>query len=291
MPLARAGTGIVLVLVSAVAFGLTPIFARFAYAEGVGVDALLFVRFLFAFVIMGTALAASGKLILPRTGDLVVLLVLGGVAYFLDSTFYFTALLYSPVAIVALLLYTYPVFTTVGAFMLGWEKISKQLAASFLIAIVGLVLVANPVGEGLGVGVLFALGSSIAYTIYILGGSKVLRRVRGEVGAFYVMGAAALSFGLAGKMTNTLDMNLSLMGWFWAAMMAFVGGAIAVTFFFIGLSKIGPSSAALISLFEPLTSIFAALLLFGNSMTALQWLGGLLILVATAITALYKGSI
>ena len=275
-------------LVSAVAFGLMPIMARFAYASGVGVDELLFMRFVIGFVTMGVFLAASGRLVLPRRGDLLTLILLGGVAYFLQSGMYFTSLLYSPVAIVALVLYTYPVFTTVGAFILGWERISKPLAAVFVIAIAGLVLVANPSGKQLGLGVLLALGASIVYTAYILGGSKVLRTVRGELGAFYVMGAAAISYGLVGGVTNMIHLSFGLIGWFWVVMLTITSTVGGLPLFFIGLSIIGPSKAALLSLLEPLTSIFVSLVLFGNSLTALQWFGGLLILVATVITALYR---
>jgi drug/metabolite transporter (DMT)-like permease len=125
--LGKAGAGVLLVLISAVSFGFMAIFARLAYAQGVGVDELLFLRFLSAFLIMGAILVASQRMVLPRGGDLLMLIALGALAYFLQSTLYFTALLYSPVAIVALLLYTYPVFVTIGAFMLGWEKFQQLL--------------------------------------------------------------------------------------------------------------------------------------------------------------------
>jgi len=216
------------------------------------------------------------------------LVILGALVYFLQSTFYFTSLLYSPVAIVALILYTYPVFVTVGSFLLGWEKIAGRLAVAITIAIVGLLLVANSFGSPLGFGVILALGSSIAYTTYILSGTKLLRRVRGDVAAFYIMGAASLSFGLTGELSGALHLNFTLMGWFWVAVISVVCTIVAITAFFIGLSKIGPSRASLISLLEPPTSILASVWLFGNALSPLQWLGGLLILIATTITALTR---
>ena len=283
----KASGGILLVLVSAVSFGFIPIFARLAYSQGVGIDELLFVRFLLAFLIMGTILAASRRLTVPKKDDLLILILLGALAYFLQSTLYFTALLYSPVAIVALLLYTYPVFVTIGAFALGWEKISRRLAGAFVIATLGLILAANPFGNRIGLGVILALGSSITYTIYILGGSKVLRRIKGEVAAFYVLGAGSVSFGLTGALTGSIHLNWTLEGWFWVAMLTLLCTVVAISTFFMGLSKIGPSRASLISLVEPVTSVLASLWLFGNALNTLQWFGGLLILIATAITALY----
>ena len=283
----RASRGTLLVLVSAVSFGLIPIFARLAYSQGVGVRELLFVRFLLAFLIMGTILAASRRLIVPNKDDLLILIALGALAYFLQSTLYFTALLYSPVAIVALLLYTYPVFVTIGAFVLGWEKISRRLAGAFVIATLGLILAANPFGNTIGFGVILALGASITYTIYILGGSKVLRRIKGDVAAFYVLGAGSISFGLTGALTGSIHLNWTPEGWFWVAMLTVICAVVAISTFFMGLSRIGPSRASLLSLVEPVTSVLVSLWLFGNALNALQWFGGLLILVATALTALY----
>jgi len=285
--LGGASRGTLLVLVSAVSFGLIPIFARLAYSQGVGVRELLFVRFLLAFLIMGTILAASRRLIVPNKDDLLILIALGALAYFLQSTLYFTALLYSPVAIVALLLYTYPVFVTIGAFVLGWEKISRRLAGAFVIATLGLIFAANPFGNTIGFGVILALGASITYTIYILGGSKVLRRIKGDVAAFYVLGAGSISFGLTGALTGSIHLNWTPEGWFWVAMLTVICAVVAISTFFMGLSRIGPSRASLLSLVEPVTSVLVSLWLFGNALNVLQWFGGLLILVATALTALY----
>ena len=284
----KESTGILLVLVSAISFGLMPIFARFAYSDGVGVDELLFVRFLLAFLVMGAILAVRRQLIIPLVRDLLVLLVLGGLLYFLDSTFYFTSLLYSPVAIVELVLYTYPALVTVGAFALGWGRISRRLMAAIVIAMLGLILVANPFGNPIGFGVLLALGSSVAYTLYILSGTKVLRRVRGDVGAFYVMGGASVSFGLTGGLARSIHLNWSLEGWFWVGTITLLCTVVAVTAFFIGISRIGPSRAALISLVEPVASVIVATVIFGNALNISQWVGGVLILTATALTALYR---
>jgi len=285
--MSRDGEGILFILISAVSFGFMPIFARLAYSQGVGVDELLFVRFLCAFLIMGAILAARRRLIIPKKTDLLTLIVLGALVYYLQSTLYFTSLLYSPVPIVALLLYTYPVFVTVGAFVLGWERISRRLAGAFVIAVVGLLLVANPFGNAIGFGVILALGASITYTVYILRRAEVLRRIRGDLAAFYVMGAASVSFGLTGALTGSVRLDWTIAGAFWVLTIALVCTVIAVTLFFMGLARIGPSRAALISLIEPVTSVLLAVFLFGNTLTASQWVGGLLILTATAITTLY----
>jgi len=88
-------------------------------------------------------------------------------------------------------------------------------------------------------------------------------------------------------LTRSIHLNWGFEGWFWVATISIVCTVIAVTFFFLGLARIGPSKAALISLIEPVTSVLASTWLFGNVLVVSQWLGGLLILAATAMVALY----
>jgi drug/metabolite transporter (DMT)-like permease len=100
------------------------------------------------------------------------------------------------------------------------------------------------------------------------------------------MGAACVSFGLTGALTGSIHLNWTSQGWFWVATMTLLCTVVAITSFLVGVSRIGPSRASL-SPTEPGTSIVAATALFGNAFSATQWLGGVLILVATAITAIY----
>jgi drug/metabolite transporter (DMT)-like permease len=280
--------GTLFVLISAISFGFTPIFARLAYSQGINVDELLFFRFLIGFIITGIVLACRRRLSLPRMGDVSALIVLGGFGYFLETTLYFTSLLYTSVAVTALLLYMYPAFVTMGAFALGWEKLSRHLSIVIAVALLGLLLVANPFGDSFGIGVTLGLGASIMYSAFILGSSRVLRRVSGDVGAFYVMGAASLSFGLTGEATGSFRVDWGLWGWLWILLISLVCTVVAVITFFMGIRRIGPSRSALISLVEPVTSVLIALGVFGNALTAPQWFGGLLILASAAATALHS---
>jgi drug/metabolite transporter (DMT)-like permease len=277
--------GSALIVSSAVSFGLMPIFARLAYANHVNVRELLLVRFILAFLAMGVFLFATGRYVVPPRNQLLILLCLGGVGYFAQATLYFNSLLYIPVSVVSLILYTYPPFVTAGSLVLGWEKITVSLAVCLSLALVGLGLVANPTGHIVLLGVLMALGASVTYTIYILVSTKVLRNVSGEVASFYVMGAAALSFILSNSLTGSVNISWSLQAWVWVLLISAVSTIIAITTFFQGVQLIGPSRSSIISSIEPVTSIIAASVVFTESLNIYQSVGGLLIVLATLVTA------
>jgi drug/metabolite transporter (DMT)-like permease len=288
IPTRQHWRGNVLVLGSAVSFGLMPIFARLAYENHVNVRELLLVRFILAFLAMGAFLLATGRLVVPGRNQLLILLALGGVGYFAQSTLYFNSLLYVPVSVVSLILYTYPPFVTAGSLVLGWEKMSVSLAVCLSLALVGLGLVANPTGHVALVGVLMALGASITYTIYILVSTKVLRKVSGEVASFYVMGAAALSFVLSDSLTGGISISWNFQAWIWVLLISVVSTIVAITTFFQGVRLIGPSRASILSSIEPATAVIAASILFAESLNAHQIGGGLLIVVAALLTAFSK---
>jgi len=278
--------GSLLVVVSAVSFGFLPIFARFAFGSGVGVQELLFIRFIIAFILMGIFLGLTDKVSIPSRNQLLVLLALGGIGYFLQSTLYFTALLYIPVSVVALVLYTYPAFVTAGSSVLGWERISVPVAFSLLLALVGLALVANPIFNVLVGGLLMALGAAITYTIYILVSTRVLKGLSSEVGSFYVMGSASLSFGISGLLTGRLHVSWNFEAWVWVILISSISTSLAATTFFQGLKLIGPSRASILSIIEPVTSVVAASIFFSEYLSITQWFGGLLILLAAIFAAL-----
>lgn len=280
--------GSLMVLGSAVCYGLLPIFARFAYADGAAVTDLLFVRFASAFLMMGAFLGLRGRIQIPPRRTLLVLLGLGAIGYFLQSTCYFSALLYLPISVVVLVLYTYPAFVTGLSFALGFEGMSGRVIAALVMALAGLVLVADPVLNLSTIGLLLALGGSVTYTAYILVGSKALNRTDGEISAFYVFGGSALSFGILGASTGSLGVTWNADGWLWVLLISLVSTSMAVTLFFKGLKHVGPSRASILSTAELVTSVVAAFAIFGETLNPLQLIGGALILAAAVLTALSR---
>jgi drug/metabolite transporter (DMT)-like permease len=278
--------GSFMVLGSAICYGLLPIFTRYAYADGAAVMDLLFVRFATAFLTMGAFLGLQGRIEIPPKKTLLVLLGLGGIGYFLSSTCYFSALLYLPISVVVLVLYTYPAFVTGLSFALGFEGISRRVMAALLMALAGLALVANPVLNLSAIGVAFALGAAVTYTAYILVSSRTLNKTEGEISSFFVFGGTAVSFGALLAATGGFAVTWNADGWLWVLLISIVSTSMAMTLFFKGLNKVGPSRASILSIAELVTSVLAAFVIFGETLTTVQMAGGLLILAAAVLTAL-----
>jgi drug/metabolite transporter (DMT)-like permease len=69
----------------------------------------------------------------------------------------------------------------------------------------------------------------------------------------------------------------------WLAAIAVVSTVAAVTLFFAGLRRVGPTAAAILSCLEPLVAVVLALAVFGEALATVQVVGGALVLAAVLV--------
>jgi drug/metabolite transporter (DMT)-like permease len=283
--------GAVLCLISAAAFGTLGIFGKLASDAGATVATTLLVRFGLAALIFAAALRLTGRWSalrrLPRR-MVVTGLGLGAAAYSLQSGLYFAAIGRLDVSMVALLLYTYPAFVTLAALALGRAAPSLRTAAALTIASAGLVLVLLAAGTGAFdvPGALMALGASLTYTTYLLVSDRIVGEIDPFALALLVLTGATASFTAAGLATSSLHFALSGEAWLWLVAIALVSTVVAVSAFFAGLRRVGPSDAAILSTFEPPVTVALAFVVLGERLTIAQLAGGALVLAAVIVLQL-----
>ena len=283
--------GALLCLLSAAAFGTLGIFGKLAADAGANTATTLLVRFALAALLFAVLLRVSGRWgalrAMPRR-VVMIALALGAFGYSLQSGLFFAAIDRLDVSMVALILYTYPAFVTVAAIALGRARASQRTATALTVASAGLVLVLLAGGSG-GfevVGALLALGASLTYTTYILVSDGVIADVDPFALALLVLMGASASFTVGGLATGSLDLALSGEAWLWLALIAVVSTVVAVSAFFAGLRRVGPSEAAILSTFEPPVTVVLAFLILGERLTVPQLAGGALVLAAVVMLQL-----
>ena len=279
-------TGALLCLASAAAFGAMGVLGKLAYEEGVSVTTLLFVRFAVATLALWAALALTRAL--PAAGNrrnLGAALTLGAVGYALQAGLFFTALDRMDASLLALILYTYPAMVTAAAIALGRERPSRRRAGALLVSSAGLVLVLAGAAKGAvdPLAAAMGIGAALTYTAYILVSHAVTDHLAPLPLAALVTLGAALTFGVAGVATGGLDLSFTAEGWLWLIVLALVSTVGAISLFFAGMKRVGPSTAAILSTFEPVVTVALAFAAFGEGLTALQLAGGLLVLAAVVV--------
>src|SRR6266581_9372218 len=167
--------GITFIIISAVSFGAMPIFARLAYASGADPATLLFLRFGMGAAVMLGILFVS-KTPFPRGLILLELILLGAIGYVGESLAYFTALTMASAGLVALMLYIYPALVTALSAIFLKEHLTPVKLVALFLALSGTALTIRITSGGSLLGILLGMAAAVDYAIYILLGSRIVRR-------------------------------------------------------------------------------------------------------------------
>ncbi len=178
---ANTSIGVLLIITSAISFGVMPIFARLAYSSGADPITILLLRFGIAAVVMMGIMLLS-KTPFPRGLVLLELILLGAIGYVGESLAYFTALTMASPGLVALLLYIYPALVTALSAIFLKEHLTTIKVVALFLALSGTVLTIQITSGGSITGILLGIAAAVDYAIYILLGSRIVRR-SGSIGS------------------------------------------------------------------------------------------------------------
>ncbi|MBT4425878.1 MAG: DMT family transporter, partial [Rhodospirillaceae bacterium] len=139
---------------------------------------MAFFRNLFGIIVLAPFFMRYGFGIL-RTKRLGLHAIRGGV-HVGSMLLFFTAVTVAPLATVAAMSFTAPLFVTLGAVLLLGEKIRARRIGALLIGFAGVMIVLRPGAGDLELGALMALGSSVIWACALLM-IKVLARTESSL--------------------------------------------------------------------------------------------------------------
>ncbi len=265
-------TGFIYVLLAGIGFGFLGIFGRFAFQRGLSVGEILTWRFIFASIILWTYLLIfKRKLIFLSRAQILISVVLGLFGYSLFSTLYFMSIEGISVSLAALLLFTFPIFVTIGAHFFLKERMTKIQLISLVIASIGIAsLVWGPLFITSFRAVIYALLAAIAYSIYVLVSGRYQRGVAPIDSSLYVITAAGAGLFLFHQprfdrlLHFRSDELLIVLG------LATVCTVAPLTLFLAGLQKSTSSKASVVVMIEPVVAAIAAWVLLKENLSLLQ---------------------
>jgi drug/metabolite transporter (DMT)-like permease len=281
--------GVVLCLVSAAGFGAMAIFGKLAYDAGVGTLTLLLVRFALGSAIFGAMLGVRPRLRAGVTEArvLAVGLALGAVGYATQAGLFFGALRRMDASLLALLLYTYPAWVTLAAIALGRERPNRRRLAALALSSAGVIIVlaGSAGGDFDALGTAMALGAAVAYTVYILVADRTGIAISPLGLSALVCAGATCTFTVVGVVAGELDFGFASEGWLWLGLIGVLSTALPIATFFAGMARVGPSTASILSTFEPVVTVALAYLAFSERLTVAQLGGAALVLAAALMLA------
>lgn len=282
--------GYLYIILSAVLFGCMPLMARHIYADGVNSMTLVLLRNAMSLPFLaGLALLKRESFkVAPKSIFPVFVIGLFGCA--LTPLLLFSSYNYINGGTATVFHFVYPAVVLLLEIIILRSKIRGASIAAILLCLVGIALFYNP-AEGLNfAGSALALSSGVTYAIYIFLLGKFDRGgMGGYVFAFLVALIASVTLLLACLVSGSLALPSSLLGWLLCLAFAFIINVGAVVLFQSGTFIIGGEKSAIISTFEPITSLIVCYLAFGEGGGWLSIVGSVIVISATVIIAVTDG--
>ncbi|WP_291994705.1 DMT family transporter [Candidatus Accumulibacter sp. ACC003] len=276
-------TGVAFIVTSAAGFGAMPIFAKLAYADGVDLPSMLFLRFALAGGAMALLMQWRG-IAWPRGRNLWQLLAMGAIGYVGESYCYFAALQYASAGLTALLLYLYPAIVTVLSALLARRRLSALRMSAVAAALFGTGLAVGGSLAGSALGILLGVAAALIYSVYILVGERVTPVSGAIASATVIMLAAAAVFALI-VLWRGAALPASPAAWAAVGSIAMLSTAVAIISFFAGMARLGAADAATLSTLEPVVTVVLAAIFLGEAIGPWQSVGGAIILGAVIVLA------
>ena len=283
MKVSPAAIGYIIVIVSALAFAGNNVFAVMSYEGGATPLTLITARMIFTLVALAAIMKLSGAAIpLPpreRKAALGLGLLNGTMAFCLMSAFDHVA-----VGLAILVFYLYPVFTGLGAWLSGQEKLNAGLVVGLGGGFIGLALALEITGESANaIGVGLAGFASILMAATALLSARILKTDNARSITLHMHISAATLFIILTLIWGQIDLPTTARGWVGFAGVPLVY-TVAVVTFFAGIAHIGAVRASLVMNLEPVASIAMGFILLGQVLSPRQLLGAAIVI--GAVTAI-----
>jgi drug/metabolite transporter (DMT)-like permease len=288
--------GIAFAVIGVLAFSFRPILIKLSYAaHPVSPVTLLFLRMALSlpfFLVIGWWLRNQEPRLARR--DWAAIAGLGFLGYYLASFLDFVGLQWVGAGVGRLILYLFPTLVVLMSFLFLKTAPTRRELVALALSYAGIALVLS--NQVHGENRLFALGaalvfaSALCYAGYLVAGSQVVKRVGSmRFTAYSTVVAtvpAVLQFAV---MESTESLQLPAAVWGYAVILATASTVLPLFLQAEALKRIGASHFALIGALGPVSVALTSALGLDEPFTAVQALGGALVIFGVLLVSLKKG--
>lgn len=268
-------------MVCAVFLGAAVAVSRYAFDGGASGIAVAVFRSFFIVVVLALGLRLAGRSLKIPT-KLMPMATFNGVLMGLMAYGNIGSVEYISIGLSSLLFFTFPIIIAVLVMVLRIEHVSLFKVFAVTVAFVGLaIMLGVSLGNVDGRGTALALMGSVATAVNAILVARHFRQVDVIALTLHFSVAATVSLMLIAIFLAELRLPTTAGGWSGMAGVA-VFQAIGTPLYFYAITKIGALKAGMVVNIQPVTSIFLAWVLFNEVLSALQALGGAMVLLSIA---------
>lgn len=290
--------GLIFVVIAALSFSSKAVIIKLAYGFGAHITPIMLMSLR---MVMSLPFFVAAIFILERRSerpplgrkDLIQLVLLGGLGFYLAAYLDFLGLSYISASLERLVLLLYPTLVVVLSALILRRPVSGREALALAVSYGGIVVVfyeeLSLAGPDVILGSALIFGSATAFALYMIGSGEMVRRLGSMRFTAYAMTIACLAtlvhFGFS---YDPVLLALPLEVYGLALFMAVVCTVIPTFLMNAGIHRIGAGPAAIISALGPVMTIFLAYLFLDEQLTPAQSLGALMVIIGVFVVSYRK---
>lgn len=206
---------------------------------------------------------------------------IGAATYCLSSMGYFAGAEKMGSGIAMVLFYVFPAMIAVYSAIFKGQRISKFGWAAIIIMLMGMGLLGGTANTGIDLeGMLLVLAAAAGYATFILVSHDAA--VPNATSTFIICIGGALGMLFATK-AETAHLHWEVFQYSATYILAIVGTLLPMVLLLKAMETIKPFTAAMLSTFEPITTVIVGVILRNEAISTLQWAGIVAILSAAVM--------
>lgn len=280
--------GLLLALACGISAACNTVMARIAFEEGSDALTIVALRTTAAAIVMAAVLALYPPATRLDRRQRLWALALGAIVA-VYSYALLSAIEHIPVALAAIVFYTYPLLGTAILWAIGRERVVPSTAIALVLAFAGLVLALQVWRFELdAVGVAFAAIAAIFMGVLLVLNSRLVGSGDSRPVTLHMMPVAAAIYIVALTLEGGPALPVSPLGW-----AAAIGAASLYSFsiitLFVAISMAGPIRTGLAMNVEPVSSLLLGWFVLGQVLDRIQVAGMALVVVAIVLARTMTG--
>ena len=283
--------GILLTVFAATSFGFIPLFAKIAFANGLNPYTFSLFRSLFASIGLFILLKIGKIDYTLKKEQYKTLFKVSLIGYSLAMLTLSLSYNYMSTGLATTIHFFYPVVVMACLIFFYNEKIDKRKIFSLILSLAGMYFLVgfDSLGSTSITGVLLSLFSGFFYAYYILivAHGNIIE-INSFVLIFYISLFNSYVLFAISIFMGKLEIGYTFKGIVSTVLVALGANLIGMVSFKTGLKVISATTAAILSTFEPITSLILGMLVFKDILSWYHIAGSILIIVSATIVAFRK---